>query len=113
MNIIKLHEKFKDHDSPSVEGQIRWLQKQGFMQSQIDQAMISVYTDIERGVELYFEGKVIDSGWALDQVLLKAAKVARTKDLTSVIKNIEKFEYDMRNRWETDKKKGFFKRVFK
>ena len=43
-----LHRKFKDHDSPSVEGQIRWLQKQGFAEHHIQQAMIALYNDIEQ-----------------------------------------------------------------
>ena len=39
MDIKALHERFKDDHSPSVEGQIRWLQKQGFPQHHIEQAM--------------------------------------------------------------------------
>jgi len=49
MEFKKLHEQFKDDDSPSVEGQVRWLQKQGFAQHQIEQAMIATYTELEHG----------------------------------------------------------------
>lgn len=49
MNIKEIHKQFADDHSPSVEGQIRWLQKQGFAQHQIEQAMITVYSEIERG----------------------------------------------------------------
>jgi len=143
MDIIKLHEDFKDDDSPSVEGQIRWLQKQGFLQNQIDQALITVYGDIERGetpmvftrlqtgkggkknilkvYRLYSEpkpgspwhGDPIENGWDLDQTLLRTAKTARTKDLSAVIKNIEKFEADLRAKWEKDRRRSFFKRLFR
>lgn len=143
MKIIKLHEQFKDDDSPSVEGQIRWLQKQGFLQNQIDQAMISVYSDIERNqlpivftkvavgpdggkktLKTYrlhgsqspgrpWTGAAITCGWDLDQTLLMAAKMARTKDLSAVVKNIEKFEADMKAKWVKANKKGLFKRLFK
>jgi len=143
MNIQILHKMFRDDDSPSVEGQIRWLQKQGFLQNQIDQAMITMYTDIERGempivftktesdanggeetlkeYRLYnshplkppWKGSPIKSGWDLDQTLLMVAKAARTKDLTTIIKNIEKFEATMKAKWEKGKKKGLFKRLFK
>lgn len=111
MDITKLHEKFKDHDSPSVEGQIRWLQKQGFLQNQIDQAMISVYTDVENKKVLYLNAQIAKSGWDFDQVLLKAAKKVRTEDLTAIIKNIERFEADMKYKWEKEQK-GLLRRIF-
>jgi len=137
MNIVKLHGRFKDDDSSSVEGQIRWLQKQGFLQNQIDQAIITVYGDIERGetpmvffckgkelekkYQLYNEphpsrpwnGEKIVTGWDLDQTLLREAKRARTKDLSAVIKNIEHFEAGLRTKWEKDRKKGFFKKLLR
>lgn len=49
MDIKKLHEPFKDDDSPAAEGQVVWLQKQGFNQAQIDRAMVDVYSALDRG----------------------------------------------------------------
>lgn len=85
MNFKELHSKFKDDDSPSVEGQIRWLQKQGFDQHQIEQAMISTYTEIERS-QITFK-----KGFDLDQYLLNKAKLIRTEELTTQIARMEEF----------------------
>lgn len=49
MDFNGLHAQYTDDDSPSVEGQIRWLQKQGFQQHQIEQAMLTVYTELDQG----------------------------------------------------------------
>ena len=133
MDIEKLHEKFQDKDSPSIEGQVRWLQKQGFLQNHIDQAMIQVYGDIERGHAPWVFSKTIKdhkdtervvkeyrlfdfpieesgwiqepitNGWDLDQVILAVAKRARKKDLKSIVLNMQKFESDLRKKWEKEK----------
>ncbi len=148
MDIKAVHERFKDDQSPSVEGQIRWLQKQGFAEHQIQQAMITVYSDIERGEtpviysrevvtpdgkssfeKLYhlasdagpggekYEKNQIQNGWDLDQVLLAVAKRYRTEDLNAMLKNMEKFESNMREKWVKEQelknaRPGFFKRLF-
>jgi uncharacterized protein (DUF2132 family) len=85
MDFKELHSKYKDEYSPSVEGQIRWLQKQGFAQHQIEQAMITVYSEIERGE------KDFKNGLELDQYLLEKAKLIRTEELTAQIKKMEEF----------------------
>lgn len=85
MDFVKIHERFKDNDSPCVEGQIRWLQKQGFAQHQIEQAMISLYSAIERGE------KAPKNGFELDQLLLAEAKKIRTEELREQVKRMESF----------------------
>lgn len=124
MDIKALHGKFKDDNSPSVEGQIRWLQKQGFAQHHIEQAMAEMYSDVERGelpvcYERTVDGRLealyaakdinppgrdykprpIDSGWDVDQALLDYAKRARTEELGSILANVERFEKKMRKKW--------------
>ena len=137
MDINKLHEQFKGDDSPSVEGQIRWLQKQGFGQHQIDQAMIQLYKALDHGeipqVCNRLDGKnervyrlkgetqkvgrwdvrKIKDGFELDQVLLELAKRVRTEELGVIVKNVEKFEHDMRKRWEKANKIPIWKRIFR
>lgn len=113
MDFNATHAKFKDADSPTVEGQIRWLQKQGFAQHQIDQAMIMAYTEIDKGD---FTPK---NGFELDQFILEKAKRFRTEELTAYVKNLESFEQKMREKWELEQKtkspslmdrvKGWFK----
>ena len=138
MDIKALHEKFKDNDSPSVEGQIRWLHNQGFTQDQIDQAIIAVYFDIERGIvpnkwvrgnEVVYllptdprpnenwSGEPITKGFDLDQYLLKVSKEIRTKELSDKVAAIGVQVSKMKAQWESDyikanSKPGFFKRLF-
>lgn len=124
MDIKALHDKFKDDHSPSVEGQIRWLQKQGFAQHHIEQAMAEMYSDIERGElpicyertangvdeALYFPKDInppgkdytarpIANGWDIDQALLDYSKRVRTEELGAILANIERFEKKMRKKW--------------
>lgn len=108
MNFTELHAKYKDDDSPSVEGQIRWLQKQGFAQHQIEQAMIATYAEIERGE------KDFTSGLELDQYLLNKAKLIRTEELTLQIAKMEEFVDKLKSKWEEDlkKKKPWYRRLF-
>lgn len=142
MEMKVIHERFKDDDSPSVEGQIRWLQKQGFAQHHLEQALISVYGDIERGrvprvfrrkimkdnketVETIYrncgepppderwgEGEEIKTGYDLDQVILITAKQARTDELSVMIANMEKFTEKLRERWQAEQKPSLLQRIF-
>jgi len=111
MDFKQLHERFKDDDSPSVEGQIRWLQKQGFAQHQIEQAMISTYTEIERGE---FTPK---NGSDLDQYLLNKAKIVRTEELSAQIKKMEEFVDKLKGQaieeYKKEQEKPWYKRLFK
>jgi hypothetical protein len=137
MDFKTLHAKFKDDDSPSVEGQIRWLQKHGFSQSQIDQAMVLFYTDVEKeklpvAYELFHtDGKLketvfcpvdvnrpskehkqreILNGWDFDQALLDYAKRVRTEELSAMISHMEQFEKKLRNKFYGEV--PWYKRVF-
>ena len=137
MDIKALHDRFKDDHSPSVEGQIRWLQKQGFAQHHIEQAMAEMYVDIERGdlpiayekladdgkkgIALYapkgvnspgkeYQPRPISNGWDLDQALLDYAKRARTEELSASIAAIERFEKKLKNKWL--KQVPWYKRIF-
>ena len=136
MDIKLLHSHYKDEHSPTVEGQIRWLQNQGFSQDQIDQAMIATYFDIERGCipckwerrfkdeqgrntnELIFlpgdqpkpgddwSGGPVAGGKMLDQYLLKVAKDIRTKELADKTQALGAMVSKMKAQWEADAKKA-------
>lgn len=124
MDFKLLHEPFRDEDSPSVEAQIRWLQKQGFLQHQIQKTMVRVYGELSRneiprvwkrtldnreevlyrphGVTPKGEGwssEKVANGFDLCQYILEIAKSFRTQDLTKFIKDMEKFESDMKSKW--------------
>ena len=140
MNLKELHKQFRDNDSPSVEGQYRWLEKQGFTPDQIEQAIIETYTEIHNGhtpqrwtremknaegktvVETRF-GKYgvtpkganwkcadISNGFEFDQFLLEMAKSARKNDLQLKIRGIQIFEKKMRKKWAREM--PWYKRMF-
>lgn len=135
MDMKVLHSRFSDKDSPSVEGQIRWLQKNNFPQHQIEQAMITVYSELERGkipkrwtngtevkylssdsnyLSAEWFSRPISGGAELDQYLLEIAKRIRTEELTTLIRKMEQFEINMRKKWEAEQKqrKPWYKRIF-
>lgn len=106
MDMKTLHARFKDDDSPSVEGQIRWLQKQGFPQHHIEQAMLTLYSELERGnVPKKEDGTPVKGGWDLDQALLLTAKTIRTDELRLQVKRLEEFEAKLKAKWEEDRRK--------
>ena len=94
MDFNKLHEPYKDDASPSVELQVRWLQRLGFQPHQIDQALITVYGEIERNE------KTFENGGKLNLHLKDVASEVRTEELSAYIANLEKFEAKMREKWE-------------
>ncbi|MGD9157163.1 MAG: hypothetical protein PVG39_02030 [Desulfobacteraceae bacterium] len=130
MNFKELHERFKDEGSPSVEGQIRWLQKMGFGQHQIEQAMLMVYTELEneklpkrwkrtvkkdgrqeitervylpadhKGPGPEWECRDIKDGNDLDQFLLEAARKVRTEELNQMVSNMEKLKSKLEADWK-------------
>jgi len=108
MDFKKLHERYKDEFSPSVELQIRWLQRIGFQPHQIDQALITVYTEIEQ------DKKTFKDGSELNLYLKDIAAKIRTEELNVYIVNLEKFEAKMRKKWEDDQKKvkPWYRRIF-
>jgi len=96
MDFKKLHEKYKDEASPSVELQIRWLQRIGFQPHQVDQALITVYGEIERGE------KVFKNGSELNLYLKDVASKIRTEELNVYIVNLQAFEAKMRKKFQSE-----------
>lgn len=109
MNIKALHEKYKDDASPSVELQIRWLKRIGFEPHQIDQAMLTVYSEIERGE------KTFKNGSELNLYLKDTAAKIRTEELSAYITKLEGFETKLRKKIEDElnsrKKEPWYKRL--
>ena len=96
MDFKKLHERYKDETSPSVELQIRWLRRIGFQSHQVDQALITVYGEIERGE------KIFKSGSELNLYLKDVAAKIRTEEIGVYINNLEKFEANMRKKFQAE-----------
>ncbi len=133
--IEQLHERFKDKDSPSADAQVTWLKKQGFTDTQITQAMTTVYTDIKAGdlpkafleklpdgtfkarfgshdshLGDRYESREIKNGFELCQVILAECKKVRTDESKAIIRNIEIFEENLHKKWK--KQVPWYKRVF-
>lgn len=140
MDLKTIHDAFTQKKDHTIEGQMRWLQKQSFTEDQIAQALMTVYFDLERGVmpnkwqmgeggetvylpgdqpkasETWIGGPI--SGFhELDQYLLKVAKDIRTRELTDKVKAVGEQVAKMKAQWEKDfikahAKPGFLKRTF-
>jgi hypothetical protein len=95
MDFKALHEPYKDEASPSVEVQIKWLKKLGIPDHVIDQAMITVYTEIEQ------KEKTFATGAELNLYLRDTARRLHTEELGAYIKHLEKFEAKMRKKWSS------------
>lgn len=96
MDFKKLHEQYKDEASPSVELQIRWLQRIGFQPHQVDQALITVYGEIERGE------KTFKNGGELNLYLKDVTAKIRTEEIGVYINNLERFEANMRKKFQEE-----------
>lgn len=131
----KLHGRYKDDASPSVEGQIRWLQKQNFTANQIEVAMMSLYDDIYNetppilyeldGEKRYLRhsdkspgrkwaSRQIKGGDELDQSLIEIAKRIRTKELEDIKKNMQDFVSGLKKSWKNEvlSRVPWYKRIF-
>jgi len=68
----------------TVEGQVKWLLSKSIPRSHIDQAVLSVYDEIERG-------KTFASGADLDHYLLEVATHLHKVELTDSVVKLEAF----------------------
>jgi len=94
MDFEKLHEPYKDENSPSPELQVKWLRKFNIPDHVIDQAMISVYTEIEQ------KEKTFQTGAELNLYLKEIAKRLHTEELGAYIRHLEKFEAKLKKKWQ-------------
>jgi len=94
MNFDKLIEPYKE-DGRTVQGQIKWLQSKGIPQDKIDQAILHVYDEIERG-------KIHEHGHALDRYLLEVAQGFHHEELDAHAKRLENFFNAFKDRWREE-----------
>ena len=95
MDFKALHKPYKDENSLSPELQVKWLRKFGIPDHVIDQAMISVYTEIEQ------KEKTFATGAELNLYLKDTAKKLHVEELGTYIRHLEKFEAKMRKKWSS------------
>jgi hypothetical protein len=68
----------------TIENQVKWLMGKNIPRSHIDQAILSVYDEIERG-------KTFENGTALDHYLLEVATHLHKVELTDSVAKLEAF----------------------
>lgn len=94
MDYKKLCEPYSENGR-TPEGQRIWLIRKGIPPSIVDQAMILVYDEVERG-------RTFDNGTHFDhQLLLKAQELVQA-DATAQLAALEEFHQKIRDKWGED-----------
>lgn len=83
MNFDELIQPYSEGDR-TVEAQVKWLLSKNIPRNHIDQALLIVYDEIERG-------KVHENGHALDRYLLDVAQGLHQAELDDSVKKLEGF----------------------
>ena len=97
MDYTKLLAPYSE-DGRTIEGQIRWLaDKYQIPRNFIDQALMSVYDEVERG-------KKFTNGHDLDRYLLSVAHGLWKGEAVDSIRKLEAFHGELRNQWSEDLK---------
>ncbi len=94
MDYKKLLEPYSENGR-TVEGQVTWLTKKGIAKTYIDQAMIFVYDEVDRG-------KVYSNGHELDRALYDKAQELMKSDAEVNLKQLELFHDTLRKKWGED-----------
>ncbi len=89
MDLGQLIEPYAERDDKgnparTIEAQIKWLLKKGIPRDHIDKAILSVYSEIEKG-------KTYASGHDLDHALLDAAKGSHHAEISDSVRKLEDF----------------------
>ena len=74
----------------TVEAQIKWLNRKGLPRNIIDQAILKVYNELERGM-IFNDDEESTGGHKLDQHLLKTAHELQQAELSKQAKELEVF----------------------
>jgi hypothetical protein len=84
MNMQKLLEPYAEGGARTVEGIMKWLLGKGVPQQHIDQAIISVFHEME-------SGKTFPGGHELDRYILEVANNFHKSELSDNAKKLEEF----------------------
>ena len=101
MELIKfeqLHAPYKGPESPSPAAQVKWLLTKQIPTNVVEQAMVSVYDELDRG-------KKFASGFELDRYLLSVAQAFHKRDSEAHLQALENFHQHMRTKWNEDLRK--------
>lgn len=90
MNFENLYAPYATKEAPNVGELIKWLLKNGIPQHIADQAMLSVFTAIQNGMEFKPSDKH-SATWHLWTHTLKVARDFHDKELVVYVKKLEEF----------------------
>lgn len=97
MDMMQLIEPYSDGGARTPQGQVKWLQGKGIPQDKIDQAMLHVYDELERG-------GTFEDGHALDRHLLEVAQGFHKEDLDASVARLESFFNNFKTKWSDELK---------
>ena len=94
MDYEKLLEPYKE-GGRTLTGQITWLVKKGIPKAIIDQAMLYVYDELDRGAKF-------DNGHDLDRALYTKATELMKSEAEDSLKKLQDFHQKLREKWGDD-----------
>jgi hypothetical protein len=95
MDFQKLLEPYSEDGLRTTAGQIKWLQSKGVPQEKIDQAILHVYDEMERG-------RTFETGEALDHYLLQCARDFHRNDYEAHARSLETFFNTFKDQWRQE-----------
>jgi len=101
MDYNKLYEPYQTKEAPLVTDQVKWLQKNGFPQHIIDQSLVKVYDELDRGRKFEADEKH-SATWHLWNYLREVARELHKVELEAYLKNLEAFQAKLRENWNED-----------
>ena len=94
MDFAKLCEPYKENGR-TPQGQIKWLTSKGIPKDKIDQAMLVVYDEIDRG-------KIFENGHEFDRYLLETAQGLHKASLDDEVQKLQRFFDGFKSKWGED-----------
>ena len=95
MEFDKLLAPYSEDGMRTVAGQIKWLQGKGLPQDKIDQAILHVYDEMERG-------KTFKDGEELDHYLLECARTFHRNEYEAHARELETFFNTFKDQWRKE-----------
>jgi|GEM_PF-1447695 hypothetical protein len=90
MDLNKLIEPYSEDGARTIEAQVKWLLAKNIPRQHIDQAVLTVYDEIERG-KVFVADATNSAGHLLDHELLRVAQELQRVELSDSVKKLEDF----------------------
>ncbi|MGO9020473.1 MAG: hypothetical protein ACLQVJ_19210 [Syntrophobacteraceae bacterium] len=94
MDLNKLVEPYSEEGKRTIEAQVKWLLAKNIARHHIDQAILTVYDEMERG-KVFLASATHNAGHHLDHELLRVAQELQRAELSDSLSKLEKFHNDL------------------